>query len=180
MAKSKRKPSWRAKGKGTIRHRKGACVATVKGEAWMVEHDERSGRVRGHDRSPSMAKRKAHAALNKCNRDYDALAEEYAYQGRHEGGFAGLGNFVKRLFAKETPDSLADEQLSKAKHAYEEAIIAASQERCPAAHKFATKGADAFERTPSKSHLSTEMRKQHDSAYEMSGAVHQALRRFCR
>lgn len=179
MAKSKRKPSWRAKGKGSIRHRKGACIATVSGGAWTVKHDKRRGMVRGRSTTPSAAKRKAHAALNKCNRDYDALAAEHAYQGRHEGGFASVG-FIKHLFRKETPDALAEEQLEKAKHAYEEALIAAAQERCPAAHKFAQKGADHFERSPGKSQLSSETRKMHDSAYEMSGAVHQALRRFCR
>lgn len=179
MATKKRRNPWRTKGKGSLRLRKGACVATIdKSGAWSVS----GGRIKAHSgrgKTPTEAKRRAAAALNACNRDYDAMAEEAAYQARHEGGFAGFG-FIKRLFGKETPDALAEEQIGKASHAYEEALIAAAQERCPAAHKFAQKGADAYEKVPSDSHLSAGVRKSKEKAYDMSGAVHTALRRFCR
>lgn len=178
-AKKKRRNPWRTKGKGSLRLRKGACVATIeKGGSWSVT----DGRVQrgGWGKSPTEAKRRAQAALNKCQRDYDDMAEQFAYERRHEGGFAGVG-FIKRLFGRETPDSAAAEQLEKASHAYEEALIAAAQERCPAAHKFAQKGADAFERSPSKSQItSPAAKKAYETTYEMSGAVHEALRRFCR
>ena len=180
MTTKKRRNPWRTKGKGSLRLRKGSCVATIeRGGAWVVKDD--SGRVaeRGRGKSPTEAKRRAKAALNDCGRDYDAMAEEFAYQGRHEGGFAGFG-FIHKLFGRETPDSAAAEQIEKASRAYEEALIAASQERCPAAHKFATKGADAYMKVPSGSHLSAGVRKSKEKAYDMSGAVHTALRRFCR
>lgn len=178
MAKKQKRRPWRAKGKGSLRLRKGACVATIeKGGSWSVT----DGRVErgGWGKSPTEAKRRAKAALNTCQRDYDAMAEEHAYQGRHEGGFAGLG-FIKRLFGRETPDELAKGLLKDARHAYEESMIAASQERCPAAHKFLTKGGDYYLRAPGKGQVSAEVKELHDETYALSDKAHEALRRFCR
>lgn len=179
--KKKRRNPWRTKGKGTLRLRKGACVATVspRAGAWTVTDDRGRKIAHGRGNTPTEAKRRAKSALNECGRDYDRMAEEHAYQARHEGGFAGVG-FLTRIFGKETPDSAAASEIAKATHAYEEALIAAAQTRCPAAHKFASKGADAFERVPGDSKLSAETRKAKEKAYDMSGAVHTALRRFCR
>ena len=178
MAKRKQKRNpWRTKGKGTLRLRKGACVATIgRDGSWSVT----DGRVQrgGWGKSPTEAKRRARAGLNSCNRDYDDMAEQFAYQRRHEGGFAGVGFF--KLFAKETPDNLAEEQLGKARRAYEEAMIAASQERCSAALTYMGRGGDAYMKSPPRTKLTDKARKLHDATYELSKDAHTMVRRNCR